>query len=181
MESCRAPGTVLRVQATRTFGSTASTAFTRARVAVAMPERISISVCAAFQDWCSAAAGPFAERSSAPAFASAPEDTSVEASAPAHLIISAAISSPATAMSPRARNSITPGMPPMPSASVVKSPFGASSASSRSRKERGGKDMMRSSSPSRETHASPMFEASLYSLRQIGAGIDVILRRHGKR
>jgi hypothetical protein len=48
----------LRVQATRTAESTTLTASTITRVAVAIPDRTSVSVCAAFQDRLSAPARP---------------------------------------------------------------------------------------------------------------------------
>jgi len=75
IESNFAPGTVFRVQVTAIFGRIACDASTMRRVAVAMPEAISTSVCATFQLRCRAAAGSKAVKITPPPARAAPEDS----------------------------------------------------------------------------------------------------------
>ena len=108
-DSALAPGTVLRVPATAALRSTARAASTMPRVAVAMPEAISIISWAIFQPRCSAAAGAAASRIGAPAGSASPERAARATVQPARSSSRAASSTAAATIGPRAENAIRPG------------------------------------------------------------------------
>ena len=128
----RVPGAVLRVQATTTSGEALRAASTMARAPVATPDQISISVCAVFQARSSAVAGPLALRMGSPGRSAAPVAQESETSPPAISISPAASSTSAAIMGPRAAKRIAPAAFPSDRVSLVRSPKGASSKSSRS-------------------------------------------------
>ena len=112
------------------------------RAAVAIPDVISISVCATFQPRCNAPADPVAVKMAAPAPSRAPDDVCCSTVAPAISRIRTASSAPATTIGSRAAKVIRAGLGPIPRTCVVRSPSRTSSArnsaSTSIRKNRGG-------------------------------------------